>query len=105
MSDDPFGVCLEPQCHDDEEVKELPSVLQMAKSLMGTAKDVVGGALSGKGLRVDETTYEHRISLCRGCEFFINETERCSVCGCYMKAKSMFKKAYCPENKWEAVND
>jgi hypothetical protein len=103
MSDDPFGICLEPECHDDEEVNELPSVLQMAKNLAGSARDIAVGALKGEGIKVDDTTYEYRMSICGGCEFFISETERCSVCGCYMKAKNMFKKTYCPEGKWGAV--
>lgn len=103
MSDDPFGMCLEPECHDEEEVRELPSILEMAKNLVGSAKDIAAGAIAGEGLAVEQTIYEHRMNICEGCEFFINETSRCSVCGCYMKAKAMFKKTYCPENKWENI--
>lgn len=102
---DPFGICLEPTCHDSEPPKEMPSTLDMAKNLFQTVKDIAGGVANGEGLRVDEDTYEARLRMCLECDRFDKESTRCSECGCYMKVKCMFKKTYCPIDKWEAEND
>lgn len=104
MSTDPFGVCLEPKCHDEEPPKDLPSFTDMAKGLLGSAKDIVGGALQGEGVMVTEDVYNTRMSICNGCEFFRKEDKRCSQCGCFMEAKTRFKKTYCPIHKWEMQN-
>lgn len=104
MSNDPFGFCAEPQC-DDTVPSQLPSFKDMMKNLAGTMKDVAVGAVQGQGVFVDEPTYERRMSLCHGCEFFIQDDKRCTKCGCFMEAKTRLKKAFCPVHKWEAMND
>lgn len=103
MSNDPFGVCLEPTCNDEEPPKELPSLTNMAKGFLGSAKDVLSGAIQGDGVLVTEEVYTTRISLCNSCEFFRIEDRRCTQCGCFMEAKTRFKKTYCPVHKWNAV--
>lgn len=103
MSTDPFGICLEPKCNDVEPPKELPSLSDMAKGFLNSAKDVVTGAVHGDGLFVTEEVYTTRMSLCSACEFFRKEDKRCSQCGCFMEAKTRFKKTYCPVHKWNAV--
>jgi formamidopyrimidine-DNA glycosylase len=102
MSHDPFGVCLEPKCTDDEPPKELPSLKDMAKGFIGSAKDVLTGAIQGDGILVTEEVYTERMSICNGCEFFRKEDKRCSQCGCFMETKTRFKKTYCPIHKWES---
>lgn len=104
MSDNPFGVCLEPKCDDDKTTTEqsLPSVGIMINNLAGSMKDIFGGVLHGEGVTVTEEVYNTRMNICRGCEFFIQDTKRCSQCGCFMEAKTRFKKTYCPVHKWEA---
>lgn len=101
MSVDPFGVCLEPECHDSS-TKELPSFSDMAKGFIGSAKDIITGVVQGEGLLVTEELHNHRLNICNGCEFFRLEDKRCSKCGCFMEAKSKFKKTYCPIGKWNA---
>lgn len=101
----PFGVCLNPECHDSEPPKEMPSTLEMAKNLLSSAKDIAAGVVAGEGLTVDEPIYKERLNICFGCEEFDKESTRCSKCGCYMKTKCMFKKTYCPIGKWSAIND
>jgi len=63
MSNDPFGVCLEPKCNDEEPSKDLPSFTDMAKGFFGSAKDVLSGAVQGEGVLVTEEIYNTRISL------------------------------------------
>jgi hypothetical protein len=101
MSTDPFGVCLEPNCTDDTQ-PELPPMKDMVKGFLGTAKDIVFGAVHGEDVLVTEEVYNTRMSICAGCEFFRKEDKRCSKCGCFMEAKTRFKKTFCPIHKWEA---
>lgn len=103
MSTNPFGVCLEPQCNDEEPPKELPSFTDMAKGFIGSATDVVTGAIKGKGVMVIEEIYNQRMDMCQKCEFFIKDSKRCSQCGCFMEAKSRFKNTYCPVGKWGTI--
>lgn len=102
MTNDPFGVCLEPKCTDDIP-PELPSFADMAKNLFGSAKDIVAGAVRGEGILVEEQVYIDRMNICNNCEFFKRDEKRCTKCGCFMEAKSRFKKTYCPIHKWEEV--
>lgn len=103
MNTDPFGVCLEPKCNDVEPSKELPSFKDMTTGFINTAKDVLTGAVQGGGMIVTEKIYNERMSICNTCEFLRKEDKRCTQCGCFMEAKSRFKKAYCPVHKWEMV--
>lgn len=99
-----YGICLEPNCNDDGN-QELPPFIDMAKALLGSAKDIVSGAVQGEGVLVTEDVYNNRISICSSCEFFRKEDKRCTKCGCFMEAKTRFKKTHCPVNKWEKLND
>lgn len=97
-----YGVCLEPKCNDDDgSSKELPSFIDMSKGLLGSAKDILSGALHGEGVLVSEDVYNSRMSICNSCEFFRAEDKRCSQCGCFMETKTRFKKTYCPIHKWK----
>lgn len=101
MTENPFGVCLEPKCTEEKQ-SELPSFMGMAKGLMGSVKDIAGGALQGDGLLVTDEVYNTRMSICQSCEFFRQDDKRCSQCGCFMEVKSKFKKTYCPVHRWGA---
>ena len=50
------------------------------------------------GERVDNETYDKRISLCISCEYLKNK--KCGICGCYVKKKAKWSSEDCPENKW-----
>jgi hypothetical protein len=99
MSDD--MICLEPRCDDPEPQKEMPSTYAMLKGFIKSGKDIIGGAIMGEGLLVEEEAFNARMSICATCPSFVHETTRCSECGCFMRAKAMFKKTYCPLHKWE----
>lgn len=100
MSSDPFGVCLQPECTDEESTKELPSFKDMAKQFISSAADVVGGVIDGTDILVTEHVYTNRITTCHGCEFFRKDDKRCTKCGCFMEAKTRFAKTNCPIGKW-----
>lgn len=102
MSTDPFGVCLEPECKDEIQ-PELPPLKDMAKGFLGTAADVLVGAFQGENVVVSNEVYNTRMSICNTCEFFRKDDKRCSKCGCFMEAKTRFKRTFCPVGKWKSV--
>ena len=75
---------------------ELPPKLQMAKNL---AKATVEHAKSGFAHATPEEQAA-RLEICKGCEFYIEEKDQCSKCGCYLKSKSTWKSGKCPIGKW-----
>lgn len=105
MSDED-EICLNPECHDAEPPKtvpyQFPSFFQQASGFISTAKDIVGGAMAGDGVKVTEEVYNQRISTCMGCDYLEKQSIRCMKCGCFMKTKAAFKKSYCPIGKWKA---
>jgi hypothetical protein len=103
MTDDPFGICGEPECGDGGSSQDLPSFTDMIKSLTGTTSEVVRGVLNGDGLLVLEDIYNERMAICNGCSYFRKDDKRCTKCGCFMEAKTRLKKTYCPIDKWEAI--
>lgn len=50
--------------------------------------------------RSEQEEIDRRLAICQTCEFFIQKTERCRKCGCFMKLKTKLEKANCPINKW-----
>lgn len=80
------------------DTKEMPTVFDMAKNLMGDGTKIVKNALQGNSTLVDDDTRTHRWSICQSCEFLSND--RCSKCGCFMKVKVAFVTSKCPVEKW-----
>jgi len=79
---------------------DYPSKIQMLKNVAGTMGDVMKSVAQGKPLQASEEEYNRRKAICKDCPFFVLAHERCSKCGCYMKAKASLQAAKCPENKW-----
>jgi hypothetical protein len=55
-----------------------------------------------------------RLSICQGCEHYVEKTKSCGpllteafsdspLCGCRMPIKTRLKTAFCPLGKWEAT--
>lgn len=48
----------------------------------------------------------NRLNICRDCDYFIRKedsiffSERCSICGCFLKLKTKLKFEECPLKKW-----
>lgn len=70
---------------------------RMAKGLLRTA---------GQALRhgkVSAEIREERYNTCKSCPFFVEDSKRCSDCGCFMEAKTWVggdPDALCPQKKW-----
>lgn len=70
---------------------------QMAKGLASTAKQALQHGNVSPEIRTE------RWEMCQQCPEFIKESKRCSLCGCFMKAKTWVKgdpKLLCPAKKW-----
>lgn len=101
MTNDPFGICLQENCDGkDTPEQELPSTLAMMRNFIKDSRAIIGGVLANEGMLVFEDMYNYRMKVCQGCPFFIQESKRCSQCGCFMEKKAMFKKTKCPIGKW-----
>jgi len=81
----------------------VPMTRATAKSLSHAAKDV----LTGQKATLKER--EERLWICSSCPE--RQQNRCGLCGCFLKGKSMLKNSKCPIGKWStllreaAVND
>jgi hypothetical protein len=52
---------------------------------------------------VNDAVKNHRMLICKSCEFLRPTLQTCQKCGCFMPAKTAFAKAACPVNKWSAI--
>ena len=71
------------------------------KRLLGNlAKTAVQGMRHGA---VSAEIREERFDTCKKCPFFMEESKRCSDCGCFMEAKTWVggdPNMLCPQQKW-----
>jgi hypothetical protein len=51
---------------------------------------------------VSDEIAEQRYNVCLECEKFDNG--KCKECGCFMKAKVLFKRVECPKHYWGKVD-
>jgi hypothetical protein len=69
----------------------------MAKGLFRTATSAVRHG------KVSSEIREERYDTCKACPFFVEDSKRCSDCGCFMEAKTWVggdPDALCPQKKW-----
>lgn len=88
---------LERQGQIVHQTKVNASPLQMAKGLV---RNVGQAVVHGK---VSSEVREERYDTCKNCPFFIEDSKRCSECGCFMEAKTWIggdPKLLCPKQKW-----
>ena len=73
------------------------SVSKMAGGLLKTAGQALRNGKVSKEIR------EERYDTCKACPFFVEDSKRCSECGCFMEAKTWVggdPDALCPKQKW-----
>ena len=51
-------------------------------------------------LIADKITTSKRFDICKECSYFKSKFSRCSICGCFMKAKTKIIFTECPIGKW-----
>lgn len=70
---------------------------RMAKGLVSN----VGQAIANG--KVSEEIRNERYETCKNCPFFVEDSKRCSECGCFMEAKTWIggdPNTLCPKQKW-----
>ena len=68
--------------------------------LRGLARTAGQAMMHGK---VSSEIREERYNTCKACPFFVEDSKRCSECGCFMEAKTWIggdPNALCPKQKW-----
>lgn len=66
----------------------------MSYNMLNVIKDL----LTGKLEYVDAPTKTDRMTICHSCE--ARKNNFCTVCGCYLPAKTKLKKSECPMELW-----
>lgn len=58
-------------------------------------------------VRLDEETYQHRLSICRSCDSCDQQRMMClqPACGCRLRLKARWHSEVCPIGKWPPVNE
>ena len=72
----------------------------IGKMAKGLVKNAAQAARNG---RVTEEIRNERYDTCKACPFFIEDSKRCSECGCFMEAKTWIggdPDQLCPKQKW-----
>lgn len=83
-----------------EEQPQYPSLIQQAKNLAKFTSDVVKDSATSNSIHVDDTVYNQRLDICRQCEYYDVEQNRCKSCGCWLKYKARYGSGMCPIGKW-----
>ena len=70
---------------------------KMASGLLRTAGQAIRNG------KVSAEVREERYNTCKACPFFIEDSKRCTDCGCFMEAKTWIggdPNMLCPQKKW-----
>jgi len=80
--------------------QEFPSLPEQGKNILGSAARVAGHfARTGK-IGVPEEILNYRMDICKACEKYNEEKQKCRKCGCYLPFKTTIAADRCPLDKW-----
>lgn len=83
---------------------ELPSGAAKAASFIAAAAKAAMGVLSTGKLIAAPDVRAERMAVCEACPSFLASEDilgpQCSVCGCFLKAKTALITQSCPDGKW-----
>ena len=85
-------------------------ISQPMPSLAAQAMNVAGAVVSEAAAIVKSEppvppeVAQRRYAICEQCDCFNVVDARCSKCGCYMRVKTAFRSATCPDGKWAVVD-
>ena len=86
------------------EENQFPSVGEQASNLTDLMMNIASDTINGKRIFTSLKEQQYRMEICKTCEFYDEESNRCKECGCYLKQKVKIAGAWCPIFKWDRVN-
>ena len=89
-----------PEEEMPKEELSLPSKGEMASNLLKSLKKAGKSFFKGEKLAASSAIAEKRITICNECPKFMKDSARCSLCGCFLKAKIKIASETCPIGKW-----
>ena len=69
----------------------------LSKFVFEMSTDIASGDFN---VFVDDETKNERMEICKKCEFFYAQQQRCRKCGCWLDYKTKFSASTCPIDKW-----
>ena len=79
---------------------KLPPLSAQIRNITNSAIKAGQALLQNKELLATEAQYDDRLNICKTCEYFRADINRCSKCGCKTQYKLKLKTESCPVNKW-----
>ena len=77
-----------------------PPAHVLAANVVKTLVQVANGAIHGQAVAVSDEEKTRRMEICRACDQFKADTQRCMKCGCFMTYKSRLSAGKCSIGKW-----
>jgi len=78
------------------DLNSLPSFGEMAANFAGAvARDLKAGRPRRSAEQVDDI-----LTICRGCEHWRADDQRCGKCGCWIRKKAWWAQEHCKVGKW-----
>ena len=90
---------LEENAKNTTENQQFPTINEMAKNFGSAIFNETKAFFHGIDPISDEE-FSKRIHSCKSCEFYVEKTNRCSKCGCFLSLKAKMKTQKCPIGKW-----
>jgi len=78
----------------------MSTLLRKFKLFLETTQDIFAHAIE-YGHLLDNQKAINRLKTCNKCQYFMQSTQQCNRCGCFMFMKARLAATKCPENKWE----
>jgi hypothetical protein len=86
--------------HSSNKGSNMPSYAQIAKNVGSSLVKNTISVVQGNDLKISSEEAQKRLDICKTCEFFDKNSQRCSKCGCYLSVKTYLKAEHCPIGKW-----
>lgn len=79
---------------------QLPGIGVQAANAAAALVRAAKAAVTRQKLQRDPEHTEACLAVCRACDFWIPEKERCGKCGCFAAFKARLATETCPIGKW-----
>jgi hypothetical protein len=82
--------------------QQYPSILQQGKNLAKFSLDLITyiHKNQGEAIIVSDKIFNERLQICKSCEKYDEQQNKCKECGCFVPAKAKIILDSCPLNKW-----